>query len=311
MLQKIHVHLNVDTFVQESINEYQRKLKSQNQEYMTENEKYEGLKQKRIGITNKINELFENCNNMIEKENKIFKNLQQRQNQTNRIVQNVNTLKSSLGSCSSTIKSYNDFVANNKKYIQIINDNFENSWNDFQSTWIQWNVQEIIIWMKYTTKELNTENINWDEIEEQLNKRNITGQLLQEFNKISLQLIGIQDTEITNHLLSKIGVLQKTYNNDEGKVKEIPKEYLCPITKKIMIDPVMAFDCHCYDRKAIEEYLKENKKSPITGETAQYEIVFPNHKLKAEIEKYIKENNVDLEQDSNEIIEAEKETIDI
>ena len=79
--------------------------------------------------------------------------------------------------------------------------------------------------------------------------------------------------------------------NDNTKLK-IPDEYLCPITKQIMKDPVMAFDGYCYERGAIESYLKINNKSPVTGASADYVIVFPNHRLKAKIQKHMMENNV-------------------
>jgi len=57
-----------------------------------------------------------------------------------------------------------------------------------------------------------------------------------------------------------------------------------------MEDPVMAFDGHCYERKAIEEYLKSHQKSPVTGKEADFAIVFPNHRLRGEIEVFMKGN---------------------
>src|SRR5690606_462377 len=34
--------------------------------------------------------------------------------------------------------------------------------------------------------------------------------------------------------------------------------FVCPITKKIMNEPCIAMDGHTYEKKAIEQYLKEN-----------------------------------------------------
>ena len=59
-----------------------------------------------------------------------------------------------------------------------------------------------------------------------------------------------------------------------------------------MNDPVVGFDNERYERKAIEEYLKIHNKSPVTGEQAEWTIVFPDHRLKAQINKYMKENMI-------------------
>ena len=259
--------------------------------------------------------MAQKCNQMIETENKMFEDLQNITNTMSNIDKNINTLKSSLSSCLSVVKLYNNFIENNNKYITKINTDFEQSWNEFQSYWTKWSVKDMITWFKYNTKEMNTDDIKWNEIEEQLKKRNISGNSLKKFSDLTLELLGIHDFEIVNHLLSKIDTLKKTYPCLNNKVQaksdknvEIPKEYICPITKRIMMDPVLAFDGHSYEREAIEDYLKINNKSPITGEEAQYLIVFPNHKLKADIQKFIKENNIDLKQQKEGISEVGKET---
>ncbi len=72
------------------------------------------------------------------------------------------------------------------------------------------------------------------------------------------------------------------------KLEDIPTAFKCPITKKVMGDPVMAFDGHCYERKAIEDYLESHQKSPVTGKEADFAIVFPNHRLREEIEVFLK-----------------------
>ena len=133
-------------------------------------------------------------------------------------------------------------------------------------------------------------------------------------------MIGLQDFEIINYLLSEIERLKAIPEDTHADIdvndfvidieqkkrkretetlsvinkanENVPNEYLCPITKQIMKDPVIAFDGYCYERSAIETYLKLHNKSPITGDEAQYIIVFPNHRLKAEIVKYIEENVV-------------------
>ena len=46
----------------------------------------------------------------------------------------------------------------------------------------------------------------------------------------------------------------------------IPNDYICPITRDIMFNPVMAADGHTYEHSAILEWLKDgNEVSPKTG----------------------------------------------
>eukprot|EP01084_Bolivina_argentea_P114742 204225_1 len=117
----------------------------------------------------------------------------------------------------------------------------------------------IIVLFKYKTYQMNTQTVDWDKIKQQLKSRNITGKSVPQFNNLLFEFIGIHDFEVVNHLIAEIEVLKKKYNDSKYVDKnniEIPKEYLCPITKQIMQDPVMAFDGHSYERNAIESYLK-------------------------------------------------------
>ena len=53
-------------------------------------------------------------------------------------------------------------------------------------------------------------------------------------------------------------------------IDEVAEEYVCPITAELPIDPVMAEDGRCYERRAIEEWFERQPqaqvKSPMTNE---------------------------------------------
>eukprot|EP00656_Telonema_subtile_P053491 TRINITY_DN7770_c0_g3_i1.p1 TRINITY_DN7770_c0_g3~~TRINITY_DN7770_c0_g3_i1.p1 ORF type:complete len:1209 (-),score=229.80 TRINITY_DN7770_c0_g3_i1:12-3638(-) len=55
---------------------------------------------------------------------------------------------------------------------------------------------------------------------------------------------------------------------------------LCPITKAIMQDPVVAGDGNTYERSAISEWLKSNSTSPITREVIDPRSLTPNRRVK-------------------------------
>jgi len=51
----------------------------------------------------------------------------------------------------------------------------------------------------------------------------------------------------------------------KSAVNEAMNEFLCPITFSLPVDPVMAEDGKVYERSAIEEWLKQQRKSPVTN----------------------------------------------
>eukprot|EP01084_Bolivina_argentea_P212056 360548_1 len=300
------------------LTECEVKSLSGHHEYDSHLKQYRNSKQQRVELQNKITAEFKECNKLIEKENKLFQQLQNVVNTNNEMDQKVESLKSSSNECKLILGLYNNFMTDNKKYINKINKTFQKLWDEFESQWMEWLSKDVIIWFKYKTIKMNTMEINWEKIEKQLNIRKITGKSLQKFNDLIFQLIGVQEFDIIKHLISEISRLRNTYPTDNSdnlqvnvKQKNIPKEFICPITKEIMQDPVIAFDGYSYDRIAIEQYLKTHKKSPTTGANADYIIVFPNHKLKASIKQYIRQNNNNLEiANGNEgLSEGENETV--
>merc|ERR1712217_596574 len=77
-----------------------------------------------------------------------------------------------------------------------------------------------------------------------------------------------------------------------SKSVDIPPRFTCPITKEIMKDPVIAFDGNTYERTAIEKYLNEHNKSPVTGAVADHTIVIPNNAMKQLIEEFLGANGL-------------------
>ena len=56
-------------------------------------------------------------------------------------------------------------------------------------------------------------------------------------------------------------------------MKSLKKDLMCPITRHLFNDPVMGSDGYCYERSAIEKWLKKNSTSPTTGLHMQKGIV--------------------------------------
>ncbi|KAL6952532.1 hypothetical protein U1Q18_015190 [Sarracenia purpurea var. burkii] len=58
-----------------------------------------------------------------------------------------------------------------------------------------------------------------------------------------------------------------------------PNHFICPILKDIMEDPCVAADGYTYDRKAIEIWLEENDKSPMTNYPLPNKSLIPNYTI--------------------------------
>ncbi len=66
----------------------------------------------------------------------------------------------------------------------------------------------------------------------------------------------------------------------------VPHSFLCPISKDIMEDAVIAADGHSYDRSQIEQWLSSNGKSPKTGALLSSKTLIPNHSLQQAIQDF-------------------------
>lgn len=51
--------------------------------------------------------------------------------------------------------------------------------------------------------------------------------------------------------------------------KEVPKEYICPVSLELMVDPVLLVETgQVYDRRSIDSWFKiGNNSDPITGDS--------------------------------------------
>eukprot|EP00935_MAST-01C_sp_MAST-1C-sp1_P001750 g1750.t1 len=73
---------------------------------------------------------------------------------------------------------------------------------------------------------------------------------------------------------------------------EVPDDYLCPITRELMVDPVIAADGFAYEREAIERWVQTKKSSPKTNLALNHTMFAPHTNLSEQIEGYLRENTV-------------------
>tara|TARA_B100000676_G_C17962623_1_gene778506 strand:+ start:321 stop:962 length:642 start_codon:yes stop_codon:yes gene_type:complete len=72
-----------------------------------------------------------------------------------------------------------------------------------------------------------------------------------------------------------------------GSNGECFERFKCPITQRLIKDPVITCDGHTYEREAIEKWFVMNDTSPFTGVALDSKVLVPNHAVRKAIEAYV------------------------
>ncbi|XP_058472348.1 WD repeat, SAM and U-box domain-containing protein 1-like [Solea solea] len=111
---------------------------------------------------------------------------------------------------------------------------------------------------------------------------NIDGPELGHLSKETVAELGIESVGLRGRLLRKIQALKAEQSDSEA-----PDEFLCPITRELMKDPVIAADGYSYERESIESWIRgKNRTSPMTNLLLQTTLLTPNRSLKMAIARW-------------------------
>ena len=69
-------------------------------------------------------------------------------------------------------------------------------------------------------------------------------------------------------------------------VQQPPDSFVCPVTLKLFVDPVICSDGHSYERVAIEDWIEKKGTSPITNQIFTTKEVIPNITLRKAVEDW-------------------------
>ncbi|CAM8985169.1 unnamed protein product [Rhodiola kirilowii] len=86
----------------------------------------------------------------------------------------------------------------------------------------------------------------------------------------------------------------RTRSSSEMDVRgSVPEEFICPLSKEMMKDPVVVSTGKTYDRASIQEWLKAgNQTCPSTQQVLSHRLLTPNLVVRDLIEKWFKRNGV-------------------
>ncbi|XP_062354306.1 WD repeat, SAM and U-box domain-containing protein 1 isoform X4 [Cinclus cinclus] len=112
---------------------------------------------------------------------------------------------------------------------------------------------------------------------------NIDGKELLNLTKESLaNELKIESLGLRSKVLQKIEELRMT-----TIPAAVPDEFLCPITRELMKDPVIATDGYSYEREAMENWISNRRSSPMTNLPLHSLMLTPNRTLKMAISRWL------------------------
>ncbi|NXU46566.1 WSDU1 protein, partial [Drymodes brunneopygia] len=114
---------------------------------------------------------------------------------------------------------------------------------------------------------------------------NIDGKELLNLTKESLaNELKIESLGQRSKVLQKIEELRMAMTSVSVPV---PDEFLCPITRELMNDPVIATDGYSYEREAMENWISNRRSSPMTNLPLHSPTLTPNRTLKMAISRWL------------------------
>ncbi|KAJ4846121.1 hypothetical protein Tsubulata_000815 [Turnera subulata] len=110
---------------------------------------------------------------------------------------------------------------------------------------------------------------------------------------------GLEVADEAMRVLSAMRVLKFKKTSDSLKVVDertrIPEEFRCPISKELMVDPVVLATGQTYDRPFIQRWLNEGKRTcPQTKQVLAHTILTPNQLVREMISQWCKEHQIEL-----------------
>jgi hypothetical protein len=158
------------------------------------------------------------------------------------------------------------------------------------NTIYNWNSERVCEWLK---------EIGFEGKSEEFRKMNINGMILLHLSEEDLDILKITKLGDRMRLLNAIEKLKRSQKNvmdqmtkanqskEGSKTKRrIPDSFYCPITMKLMKDPVMASDGYVYERRAIEEWFRTHDTSPSTHLKVEDKKLVPCHPIKNAIDQF-------------------------
>jgi len=133
----------------------------------------------------------------------------------------------------------------------------------------------------------NTANIANNKRKNIRNKKLHLGVFQSDLEEINILCDAFFGLELDDKMIK----YREELRNLQDKLGEnVPQEFICPLTNKIISIPVLIRDGYTYESKAIKCWFEKYDYSPITAEKLNSEELFPNYALKQLIQSFLDAN---------------------
>ena len=97
--------------------------------------------------------------------------------------------------------------------------------------------------------------------------------------------------------------LKKFFKFDYKKNKEIPNEFICPISNKLMMNPFITKYGNTYEEFFIKDFVMKNNKDFLEEKILKVDEIYPNLNMRHAVEDFVDENSWAFEYDEEDCIE--------
>lgn len=121
---------------------------------------------------------------------------------------------------------------------------------------------------------------------------------LVSYSKSLIFTIGEEFKSLSMFLQNKI---HDNVNDSSSSSSNVPDEFRCPISLDLMRDPVIVSSGHTYDRHSIAEWINSGHHTcPKSGQRLIHTALIPNYALKSLVQQWCYENNVQVNEPTEE-----------
>lgn len=217
------------------INKYKETLQNKKSYHSDKLEKYESIYKECEKLLLSLNDLVKYCNIKIKQENEMNKGQMNIEKELYKLSYSLTQFEEYGSSFFDLLKGFQKFQCLNKIYISNSTKKLNAGWEHIESSWIEWQSDDLLLWIQHKMGWLNIQNVpkylDFDDILENMQSMQINGASLVNLKKTDLSNLGfkiyVHRTKIyqlIQSLMTKYKQQQQPDNNDAVDIDDADDE---------------------------------------------------------------------------------------